>query len=238
MPTTMPDRRQQPREEGEHAVRIGVVARPRAAAPEAIGRQRPHADQGQQEHDLLEHGVHGAKGHQHVGDRIAETGRRGVLGGRRRERGRGIGQEQHGGRERRRDRRGEHRGQQAQDRAGTFRPPPASSLGAQAGRRAEQQRAGQAAADRRLGQRHVGGIEAHPHEREQQAVGDEADDRREGLARGDRPDRRRSARRRRARSRAPTRSSWGRSVAARGIRNELGDGRPGAAARAARRRPA
>ena len=81
----------------------------------------------------------------------------------------------------------EHRGQQAQDRAGTFRRR-RHLAGAQAGRRAEQQRAGQAAADRGLRQRHVGGTETHPDEREQQPVGDEADDRGEGLARGDRPD--------------------------------------------------
>ena len=61
--------------------------------------------------------------------------------------------------------------------------------GSQARRRAEQQRAGQAAADRGLGQCHVRGAETHPHECEQQAVGDEAGDRGEGLASGDRPDR-------------------------------------------------
>jgi len=40
-----------PPEVVEHAERVGLVARSRTSAPEAVGRQRPHADQGEQEHD-------------------------------------------------------------------------------------------------------------------------------------------------------------------------------------------
>ena len=45
---------------------------------------------------------------------------------------------------------------------------------AQARGGADQQRAGQAAADRGLGQRHVDAVEPHPHQRQQQAIGKEA----------------------------------------------------------------
>ena len=45
------------------------------AAPEAVGRERPDADDGEKQHDLFEHGVEGAIGDQDSGDRVAETGR-------------------------------------------------------------------------------------------------------------------------------------------------------------------
>src|SRR5262249_61146757 len=66
---------QQPREECEYAARISLMARSRVPTPEVVGRQRPHADQGEQQHDLFEQGVHCTKCHQHVRDRIAEASR-------------------------------------------------------------------------------------------------------------------------------------------------------------------
>ena len=58
---------------------------------------------------------------------------------------------------------------------------------AQPARGADQQGAGEAAADRRLRQRHIRRGETHPDQRQQQPVGHEANHRREGVAHGDNP---------------------------------------------------
>ena len=78
------------------------------------------------------------------------------------------------------------RGREAQDRAGTFRRPAPRWRAGGPPRRASSAPV-RPLADRRLGQRHVDGIEAHPDQCKQQSVGDEANDRCEGFARGDRP---------------------------------------------------
>ena len=59
---------------------------------------------------------------------------------------------------------------------------------AQPGARTEQQPPGHSAAERGLGQRDIGCRKTHPDQREQQAVGDKADNRGEGVARGNGPD--------------------------------------------------
>ena len=57
-----PHRRQQPREEGQHTVRVRLYPRPRPAAPEPVRRQRPHAEQREHQHHLLQQRVDGAVG--------------------------------------------------------------------------------------------------------------------------------------------------------------------------------
>ena len=128
-----------------------------------------------------------AKREQHGGDRIADVGRGDVGGDLRRQRRRGLGQREHAERERRRDgQRQRPRRPHACRRRG--RSARAARFGAAQPRRgADQQRAGQAAADRRFGQRHVDAVQLHPDQRQQQAVGDEAGDGGEGVARDDGP---------------------------------------------------
>ena len=70
-------------------------------------------------------------------------------------------------------------------------------------RRDDQQHAGDAAADRGLGQRDVGRVKADPDERQQQPVGEIADHGGEQLAGGDGPGGDRRGRERRGRDRAP-----------------------------------
>ena len=60
---------------------------------------------------------------------------------------------------------------------------------AQPGRGTDQQDAGQATADGRFGQRDIDTVQLHPGQRQQQPVGDEADDRGKRFARDDRPHR-------------------------------------------------
>ena len=103
---------------------------------------------------------------------------------------------------------------------------PASFCPPQARRRAEQQRARQPAADRGLSQGHVGGAETHPREGEQEPVGDKAGDRGKGLASGYCPDRDAQHDGGEHDLERQCDGHAGGPVAARGIRNELGDGRP------------
>ena len=162
---------------------IGAVPRSRTSAPRAVRRERPDADQREHEHDRLEQRVHRAEREQHGGDRIADAGRRRCW---RRPRGASVGAGS-----------GSVSTQSASvavtaaatsggDDARQRARPLGARRGfgaAQARRRADQQRAGQAAADGGLGQRHVDAVQLHPDQRQQQAVGDEADDRGERVAR-------------------------------------------------------
>ena len=192
-----PDRRQQPGEEGQHAVPAAFCPQPRCAAPEPVRRQRPHADQGEQQHDFLEQCVERAVGHQHGGDRIADAGRR---------RGapqppvRGSAPARAATARVRQDRQTPAR-HSAPAATRSDRPGRSAAVRAPVGRRradaAMSRAAGHAAADRRLGQRHIDGGEADPDEGQQQTVGDEADDGGEGWRA-----RRRSTRPRRAPARA------------------------------------
>ena len=105
----------------------------------------------------------------------------------RREARRRLGQQQHHRREPGRDQRAQRPSRDAQGNArplglGAPHSPPRSR--AHGG---DQEPTGQAAADRRLGQRHIGGGEPHPDDRQQQPVGDKTDDGGECVARGDRP---------------------------------------------------
>ena len=164
-------------------------AGPAPAAPDLVGRQRPDADHGEQQHGRLEQRVDGAKRHQHAGDRVADAGGMQVRGDDRCERRCRLGQREHAERERARDRRGresrEHAGERPRDArlaavstwpsrdaapisSAPVRPAPIASLG----------------------QRHVDRPQADPGEREQEAVDQEADGGRERVARRDRPDRR------------------------------------------------
>ena len=68
-----PDRRQHPRQVAPAGCRVICRRRPRPPAPGAVRRQRPDADQAQQQHHLLEQRVHRAEGHQHGGDRVADA---------------------------------------------------------------------------------------------------------------------------------------------------------------------
>ena len=139
-----------------------------------------------------------------------------------RERRRRMGQGEHAGRERRRDRRRQRRSRRGARRSGPLGRRP--RLGdPQAGRRTEQQDAGQAAADGGLGERHVDGVEAHPDERQQQAVGDESDDRGEGVAGDDRPDGDGQDQHRQTHVDRWHHVRRRRLVAPRGARDELGD---------------
>ena len=100
------------------------------------------------------------------------------------ERGRRIRQHEHGRGERARDEESERGGCGLQRR-------PGRSAGlrqaAEPFRGRHKQHASDAAADGGFGERHVGGVEAHPDDRQHEPVGDEAHDRAERLARRDRP---------------------------------------------------
>ena len=70
------DRHQQLRNKCQRAVRVGRMAGTRQAAPDTVRRQRPDADEREQQHHHLEQRVDRAVRHQHGGDGIAEAGRR------------------------------------------------------------------------------------------------------------------------------------------------------------------
>jgi hypothetical protein len=67
------DRRQDLREKRQDAVWIGMMTPPGTPSSNAIGCERPHADQRERQHDRLEQRVHRTKRKQHGGDRIADA---------------------------------------------------------------------------------------------------------------------------------------------------------------------
>ena len=184
------DRRQHAREVGEDAVGIGAVPRPRTPAPGAVGRQRPHADSANTS-TIASSSVSIARNASStaviglptpVAAMLAAVCGASV--------GAGSGSVS------------THSASVAVTAAAPSggddarrAPGPLGARGgfgaAQARRRADQQRAGQAAADRGFGQRHVDAVQLHPGQRQQQAIGDEADDRGERVAREHRPERQR-----------------------------------------------
>ena len=65
---------------------IGLMPRSGAAAPGAVRCKRPNTDDRQNQYDFLEHRIHRAKCHQHIGDGVGQarrTGLRNSRGGKR-----------------------------------------------------------------------------------------------------------------------------------------------------------
>ena len=182
------DRRDHAREEDQRAVRLSSAERRRRAAPEAVGRDRPDADDREQKHGLLQHRVEGAIDDQHRGDGIAEA--RGFESALRlgREGRRRLRQNEDDGRQRA----GDHQAEQRRERLLAGARPVARldrERRAQSRSGGHQQNAGRAAADRRLGERDIRRQKADPDDREDQPIGDIADDRAEQLARENGPGR-------------------------------------------------
>src|SRR6202044_3500971 len=180
--------RQDLREEGERRLRQLSAHLARRPAPIPVGGKRPHADHGENQHDLLQHGVEGAVGDQNGRDRIAEASLGQVLHRLRRQRRALIGQQQHDGGERQSDKRAKSSRENARGTAQGFLLRPALRC-AQPRGGPDEQNAGDAAADRRLRQRHVNRKQAYPDERQQQSVDDIANRSREGPGRENGPGR-------------------------------------------------
>ena len=154
MPTRIPSGGSSRARETQHTVWVRDGAVPGQAAPKAVRRQRPDAEQCEQQHHHLEQRVDRAVRHQDGGDGIVEAGRREVFRCLRSQRRRGLGSSS------------TIAASPAVTRvhstaaASRRTAPVARAVGqclarAQSGARGDQQPAGHAAADRGLGQRHV-----------------------------------------------------------------------------------
>ena len=140
-----------------------------------VGGERPHTDEREQQHELLEKRVVCPIGDEDGVHRVSKAGRCEIRDGFGSERRRRVGQRQDAERERRRDGSAENRRKDALQCAG----PAGGGLRfglAQASGSADEQCSRHAAADRRFRQRHIDCGKAHPHEREQHSEGNECDD--------------------------------------------------------------
>ncbi len=166
------DGRQHLRQENHRPIGLAPPERRRRSAPGLVGAHRPNPEHREDQHDLLEHGVERAIGDQHGGDGVAEPGAGAVGGGRglRREARGGLGQHQ----DDRRERAGDQHGQQPAASHCSARPGGASgfrhtSSASEPSARRDQQDAGDAAADGRLGQGDVRRVKPDPDQSEQAA---------------------------------------------------------------------